>query len=324
MLRVCELLQIKYPIVQGGMGNISNAQLTAAVSEAGGLGTIGCGTMTPKEVEHIILQTKEQTTKNFAVNIAIGVSPYTDELIDVVIQQNIPVVSLSAGNPAPFIPKLHKHGIKVMVLVASVKHAQKAEAAGADLLVAEGFEAAGINSHLELTTFTLIPQIVESVQVPVLAAGGIGDGKGLAAAFMLGASGVQMGTRLIATREAPFHRSYKQRLVEAEDTSTVIIGRSIGRTRRVLTNPYAKRIVEQEKAGITLEQYMDWTTEDQHIKGAIQGDMENGFINSGLIAGLIDEIPSVEELLAGMVEEAGERIRLTAERFQGIHSQSRG
>ncbi len=319
MLHICEMLQIDYPIIQGGMGNISNAQLTAAVSEAGGLGTIGCGTMTPTEVENIIIQTKGSTTKNFALNIAIGVSPYTNDLIDVAIRHEIPVVSLSAGNPAPFIPKLHEHGIKVIVLVASVKHAQKAEAAGADILVAEGFEAAGINSHLELTTFTLIPQIVENVQVPVLAAGGIGDGKGLAAAFMLGASGVQIGTRLIATKEAPFHKTYKQNLVEAEDTSTVILGRSIGRTRRVLTNSYAEKIVEREKTGMTLDQYMNWTTEDQHIKGAIEGDMENGFINSGLVAGLIDDIPSVEELLKAMIEEANERIQLTAEKFKGIH-----
>lgn len=319
MLHICEMLQIDYPIIQGGMGNISNAQLTAAVSEAGGLGTIGCGTMTPTEVENIIIQTKGSTTKNFALNIAIGVSPYTNDLIDVAIRHEIPVVSLSAGNPAPFIPKLHEHGIKVIVLVASVKHAQKAEAAGADILVAEGFEAAGINSHLELTTFTLIPQIVENVQVPVLAAGGIGDGKGLAAAFMLGASGVQIGTRLIATKEAPFHKTYKQNLVEAEDTSTVILGRSIGRTRRVLTNSYADKIVEREKTGMTLDQYMNWTTEDQHIKGAIEGDMENGFINSGLVAGLIDDIPSVEELLKAMIEEANERIQLTAEKFKGIH-----
>ena len=319
MLHICEMLQIDYPIIQGGMGNISNAQLTAAVSEAGGLGTIGCGTMTPTEVENIILQTKGSTTKNFALNIAIGVSPYTNDLIDVAIRHEIPVVSLSAGNPAPFIPKLHEHGIKVIVLVASVKHAKKAEAAGADILVAEGFEAAGINSHLELTTFTLIPQIVENVQVPVLAAGGIGDGKGLAAAFMLGASGVQIGTRLIATKEAPFHKTYKQHLVEAEDTSTVILGRSIGRTRRVLTNTYAEKIVEREKTGMTLDQYMNWTTEDQHIKGAIEGDMENGFINSGLVAGLIDDIPSVEELLKAMIEEANERIQLTAEKFKGIH-----
>src|SRR3954463_15018492 len=281
MLHICEMLQIDYPIIQGGMGNISNAQLTAAVSEAGGLGTIGCGTMTPTEVENIIIQTKGSTRKNLALNIAIGVSPYTNDLIDVAIRHEIPVVSLSAGNPAPFIPKLHEHGIKVIVLVASVKHAQKAEAAGADILVAEGFEAAGINSHLELTTFTLIPQITKSVSIPVAAAGGIGDGKGLAAAFMLGASGVQMGTRLIATKEAPFHDLYKANLLQASGTDTAIVGRSVGRVRRILNTSYAQKLLQAENDGVSFEEFNELTSEDQHIKGALLGDMENGFINSG-------------------------------------------
>ncbi|GLY09212.1 NAD(P)H-dependent flavin oxidoreductase [Pseudobacillus badius] len=318
MKYVCELLQIKYPIIQGGMGNISNAQLTAAVSEAGGLGTIGCGTMTPEEVEKIILETKKRTDKNFAVNIAISVSPYTKELMDLVIQHKVPVVSLSAGNPAPFIPLLHEHGVKVIALVASVKHAQKAEAAGADILVAEGFEAAGINSSLELTTFTLIPQIVKHVKVPVLAAGGIGDGKGLAAALMLGASGVQMGTRLIATKEAPFHEKYKGRLIGAGDTETTIFGRSVGRVRRILKTPYAKILNEREQAGMTLEQYAEWTSEDKHIKGAVEGDMENGFINSGQIAGLIEDVPTVKELLERMIEEANEQLNRSAEELKEI------
>lgn len=304
MIYVCGVLQITFPIIQGGMGNISNAKLTAAVSEAGGLGTIGCGTMTPDEVEKIIIETKKLTKKNFAINIAINISPYAKELINLVIKHNISVVSLSAGNPAPYIPALHKHGVTVIALVASVKHALKAEAAGADILVAEGFEAAGINSNLELTTFTLIPQIVKNVKVPVIAAGGIGDGKGLAAALMLGASGVQIGTRLIATKEAPFHDTYKQNLVKAGDTETLLIGRSVGRLRRILKTPYAIKLNDLEKSGMTLEQYGEMTSEKQHIKGAIDGDMENGFINSGQIAGLIENIPTVKNLLNGMMEEA--------------------
>lgn len=318
MKSVCELLQIDYPIIQGGMGNISNAPLTAAVSEAGGLGTIGCGTMAPSEVEKIIIETKNLTNKPFAINIAIGVSPYTKELINLVIKQQIPVVSLSAGNPAPFIPPLHEHGVKVIALVASVKHALKAEEAGADILVAEGFEAAGINSSLELTTFTLIPQIVKHVNVPVLAAGGIGDGKGLAAALMLGASGVQMGTRLIATQEAPFHDAYKRHLINAGDTETMIFGRSVGRVRRILKTPYAKTLHDREKAGMTLEEYAEWTSEEKHIKGAIEGDLENGFINSGQIAGLIEDIPSVKALLDTMMEEAGKRINEAALEFAAL------
>ncbi|WP_342541619.1 DUF561 domain-containing protein [Paenisporosarcina sp. FSL H8-0542] len=312
MKYVCEMLQIDYPIIQGGMGNISNAPLTSAVSEAGGLGTIGCGTMTPDEVEQIILQTKQQTKRNFAINIAINVSPYTKELIELVIKHGIPIVSLSAGNPVPFIQTLHEHGVKVIVLVASVKHAQKAEAAGADLLVAEGFEAAGINSNLELTTFTLIPQIVKNVQLPVIAAGGIGDGKGLAAALMLGASGVQIGTRLIATKEAPFHDNYKNSLVNASDTATIIVGRSVGMLRRILKTPYSQKLDEHEQQGMTFAQYGEMTTEKHHVKGAMDGDLENGFINSGQIAGLIDHIPSVKELVESMLDEANHQINRTS------------
>ena len=316
MKYVCKMLQIDYPIIQGGMGNISNAQLTSAVSEAGGLGTIGCGTMTPDEVEQIILQTKKLTEKNFAINIAINVSPYTKELIDLVIKYRIPIVSLSAGNPIPFISTLHENGVKVIVLVAPVKHAQKAEAAGADILVAEGFEAAGINSNLELTTFSLIPQIVKNVKLPVIAAGGIGDGKGLAAALMLGASGVQIGTRLIATKEAPFHDNYKQSLVNASDTETIIVGRSVGMLRRMLKTPYSMKLQENETEGMTLVQYGERTTEKQHVKGAIEGDLENGFINSGQIAGLIDEIPSVKDLFEKMMKDANLQMSKTSRELE--------
>ncbi|MFD2043671.1 NAD(P)H-dependent flavin oxidoreductase [Ornithinibacillus salinisoli] len=304
MHNICDLLHISYPIIQGGMGNISNAQLTAAVSEAGGLGTIGCGTMSPEEVENIIITTKQLTDKPFAINIAINVTPFMEELITMVIKHDIPVISLSAGNPTPYISRLHEHNMKVIAIVASVKHAQKAEAAGADILVAEGFEAAGLNSNLELTTFTLIPQIVQQVQVPIVAAGGIGDGKGLAAAMMLGASGVQIGTRLIATKEAPFHESYKQKLLNADGTDAIIVGRSVGRARRIIKSEYANKLHEIEGRGMTVEEYNKLTSEDQHMLGALQGDMENGFINGGQVAGLIQDVLSVEELINGMIIEA--------------------
>ncbi|MFE4242529.1 NAD(P)H-dependent flavin oxidoreductase [Peribacillus butanolivorans] len=304
MKHICEFLSIKYPIIQGGMGNISNASLTAAVSNAGGLGTIGCGTMNPEQVETIIFETKEKTNNTFALNIPINVSPYTDELINLVFKHDIPIVSLSAGNPAPFIPLLHKKNIKVIAIVASVKHAQKAQDAGADVLVAEGFEAAGINSNLELTTFTLIPQISKNVTVPVFAAGGIGNGQGLAAALMLGASGVQLGTRLIATKEAPFHPSYKQKLLKAIDNDTCILGRSVGQVRRVLKDPYTVKVLDLEKKGLSPVDYSEMTSEEHHINGAIHGDVKNGFMNSGQVAGLIDDIPTVKELLDGMMNDA--------------------
>lgn len=186
MNRLTDILNIKYPIIQGGMGNISNAILTAAVSEAGGLGTIGAGTMLPEDVERIIEETKSLTDKPFAVNVALSVSPYVKEILSLVIKHKVPAVSLSAGNPAPFIPKLHENGVKVITVAASVRQAMKAEAAGADIIAAEGYEAAGINSALETTTLVLIPQIIGNVAVPVVAAGGIGDGKGLAAMLALG------------------------------------------------------------------------------------------------------------------------------------------
>ncbi|MDP4164704.1 MAG: nitronate monooxygenase, partial [Bacillota bacterium] len=192
MNRLTELLNIRYPIIQGGMGNISNSILAAAVSNAGGLGTIGAGTMNPDEVEYLLVDTKKRTDNPFAVNIALSVSPYVKEILALVKKYAVPIVSLSAGNPAPYIPALHANGIKVVTVVASVKQATKAESAGADVVVAEGYEAAGINSPLETTTMTLVPQIVRALNIPVVAAGGIADGRGLAAALMLGASGVQM------------------------------------------------------------------------------------------------------------------------------------
>ncbi|KMJ59603.1 2-nitropropane dioxygenase [Bacillus sp. LL01] len=309
MNRLIESLNINLPIIQGGMGNISNAPLTAAVSNAGGLGTIGAGTMKPEEVEGIIRQTKALTEKPFAVNVALSVSPYTKELLALIIKHKIPVVSLSAGNPAPFIPKLKEHGIKVICVVASPKQAIKAENAGADIIVAEGYEAAGINSNLETTTLTLIPQIAEAVSVPIAAAGGIGNGKGLAAALALGASGVQMGTRLIATKEAPFHQHYKNTILAADDQGTVIVGRTVGRVRRVLRTPYADQLLQKEQEGVTLEEFNNLTTENHHIKGAVDGDLEKGFINGGQVSSVISTIPSVHELFEQMMNDAKQQLQ---------------
>ncbi|MEN2466279.1 DUF561 domain-containing protein [Ornithinibacillus sp. JPR2-1] len=318
MNNVTELLTISYPIIQGGMGNISNAQLTATVSNAGGLGTIGCGTMTPVQVENIILDTKRLTNKPFALNIALQVSPFVDELIALSIQHDIPVISLSAGNPAPYIPKLHEHGKVVIAIVASVKHAQKAEAAGADILVAEGFEAAGINSALELTTFTLVPQVVQKVTIPVIAAGGIGNGKGLAAALMLGAEGVQIGTRFIATKEAPFHENYKAQLLQANGTDAIIIGRSFNRLRRVIGTSYVRSLLEKEKNGVSLQEFASLTSEEHHVIGALDGDLDRGFINGGQVAGLIEDIPSVRTLIETMMEEAKDQLKSGLKQLEAI------
>ncbi|MCM3617179.1 nitronate monooxygenase [Sutcliffiella horikoshii] len=309
MNKLVEILGIDLPIIQGGMGNISNAALTASVSNAGGLGTIGAGTMRPEEVEEIIIQTKAMTGRPFAVNVALSVSPHTKEILTLIIKHRVPVVSLSAGNPSPYIPKLKEHGVKIISVVASPKQAIKAEKAGADIIVAEGYEAAGINSSLETTTMTLIPQVADAVSIPIAAAGGIGNGSGLAAAMALGASGVQMGTRLIATKEAPFHPLYKNAILEADDQGTVIVGRTVGRVRRVLRTPYANHLIHKENEGITLEEFNELTTEDHHIKGAVEGELEKGFINGGQIVSVISSIPSVNELFKQMMVDAKKQLQ---------------
>ncbi|WP_409296631.1 NAD(P)H-dependent flavin oxidoreductase [Peribacillus sp. SCS-26] len=304
MNQLTRVLGIQYPIIQGGMGNISSSILTAAVSEAGALGTIGAGTMGTEEVEKIILDTKKRTSKPFSLNVALGVSLDPKDILRLAVKHRLSTVTLSAGNPAPFIPRLKEEGIKVIVVTASVKHALKAEAAGADIVAAEGYEAAGINSSLETTTLALIPQIVQALTIPVAAAGGIGDGRGLAAMLVLGASGVQMGTRFIATKEAPFHDTYKQKILAASDHDTVIVGRTAGKIRRLLKSPYADGLLLAEKNGISPEEFALLTTEEQHKLGALQGDEEHGFMNGGQISGLITDIPSVRELVTRMVQEA--------------------
>lgn len=311
MSRLCTKLQIDVPIIQGGMGNISHAELTAAVSNAGGLGTIGCGTMTPAEVKQLIEATRRLTSRPFALNIAIRVSPHAEQLVELAIEERIPVVSLSAGNPASFLSKLKQAGIQTIGVVASVKQAIKAEQAGIDILVAEGVEAAGINSPLELTTMTLIPQIADHVTIPVLAAGGIGDGRGLAAAWMLGAEGVQLGTRLIATQESRVHEHYKQHLVQADDLETRIIGREVGQVRRVLNGPYIEALQP-----MSLAAFQEQTNESFHIKGALEGDETAGYVNAGLITGLIDDVPTVAELFNRMMDDAFGRIERTYRALQ--------
>lgn len=301
---LCRKLSISYPIIQGGMGNVSHAKLTAAISEAGALGTIGAGTMSANEVEAMIEEVKQKTNKPFALNIPISVQPYVEEIIQLVHKHQVPVVSLSAGNPAPFISSFQEKGVKVICVVASVKQAVKAEQAGADVIVAEGYEAAGINSNFETTTLTLIPQIVKAVSIPVVAAGGIANGSGLVAMLALGAKGVQMGTRFIATKEALVHETYKKAIVEASDTETMIVGRSVGRVRRLLQTEYAHKLLELEKKGLTIEEFNSYTNEAHHVAAAINGEIGNGHLNSGQIAGFIDDIPTVAELLNRMIKEA--------------------
>ncbi|MFB7303690.1 NAD(P)H-dependent flavin oxidoreductase [Heyndrickxia sporothermodurans] len=308
MNHLTQLLGIELPIIQGGMGNISNAKLSAAVSNAGGLGTMGVGTMTPEKVEKMILEIVELTNKPFAINLPINVNPHIKEMVSLIIKHKVPIVSLSAGNPAPLIPIFHDHDIKVMVVTGSVKHAKKAEMAGADIIVAEGFEAAGINSPFESTTMTLIPQIVDAVKIPVVAAGGIANGRGLLAAMALGAQGVQMGTRFVATKDAPFSQDYKKRILNANDHQTIIIGRSKGQVRRVLDGEYSSALLKNEE-NYSLPEYIDATSEKHHLIGAIEGNEKDGFMNSGQIAGMIHDEPTVCQLFEQMMSDCRKTLK---------------
>ncbi|WP_096435557.1 NAD(P)H-dependent flavin oxidoreductase [Alteribacter populi] len=314
MNKVTRLLHIQYPIIQGGMGNISHANLAAAISEAGGLGTLGVGTMTLSQVEKELVNIKALTNQPFCVNIPIRVQPNVKEVVQLILDYNVPIVSLSAGNPKPLIPVLKEAGVTIIVVAASVKQAKKAEEAGADIIVAEGYEAAGINSAFETTTMTLIPQVADAVDIPVVAAGGIGDGRGVAAAFCLGAEGVQMGTRFIATKEALVHEHYKQKLMESTDVDTLVVGRSLGKIRRLLKTSYAEELLELEKQGTSLEEFDRRTDETHHIAGAIYGNIDKGHLNGGQIAGLIRDVPTVKELIESMiadVSQLSERLKTT-------------
>lgn len=310
-----KLLNIEYPLIQGGMGNISHAALASAVSNAGGLGTIGAGTLEPDTVEKMLQDSRSQTKMPFAVNLPLAVQPYIEEIIDLIVKYDVPVVTLSAGNPSPYIQHFKDNNVVVMCVVANDKQAKKAEDSGADVIIAEGYEAAGINSAEELTTFTLIPKISSCVQVPVVAAGGIGNGQGVAAAMSLGAQGVQLGTRLIATKEAQVHTAYKEAICEAGSDGTIIVGRTYNRIRRILKTPYSDQILQFEKEKQPVDVYLKKTNEIHHRIGAIEGKLSKGHVNAGQISSLIEDIPSVEVLFNRMMFEARESLETNLSMF---------
>ncbi|GGK31381.1 enoyl-ACP reductase II [Caldalkalibacillus thermarum] len=299
-------LKLHYPFIQGGMGNISPPELCAAVSRAGGLGQIGAGSLPVGEVEAKVKKVLDLLGDRYeyGLNVPLSVHPNIQGVMDLILTYKIPVVSLSAGNPQPWAERLKAEGIKVMVVVSTVRQAKKAEEAGADVIVAEGFEAAGKNSPKELTTMTLIPQVARAVSCPVVAAGGIGDGRGFLAALALGARGVQMGTRLIATMEAHVHEHYQQALLESGDEDTLVVGRRYGRVTRLLKTPYAERIAQAERDGMEEHEFLRKLDEESHYRGAILGQLDQGHVNAGQISGAIDRIVTVQELFESMVDEA--------------------
>jgi enoyl-[acyl-carrier protein] reductase II len=286
---------------------IANAELAAAVSNAGGLGLISPTSGMSRnddQVENLKKQleiTKSLTSKSFGVNLPILNNPQIEELVTTVIDAKVKVVVTAAGNPALYTSRLKEAGIKVLHLVAAVRHAQSAERRGVDAVIAEGYEAGGHNGLDELTTFTLVPQVVDAVTIPVVAAGGIADVRGVVAALALGADGVQMGTRFVATRECIAHQNFKEAIVKASDVDTVITGRKLGPTR-ILKNEVATKLLEMESAGASVEELLAFIGSSRSRTGQFEGDMANGEAYCGAIAGMIKEIKSVGEVIRSIVD----------------------
>ena len=297
---ICDLFGIEHPIIQGGMAHVATAELVSAVSNAGGLGIIGTGNYEPDWVRQQIHLTRQQTCKPFGVNLLL-ISPFVGEVIEIVLEEKVAVVITGAGNPGIYIPKFKQAGIKVMPVVASVALAKRLERSGADAIVAEGMESGGEIG--ETTALALVPQVVDSVQIPVVAAGGIGDGRGLAAALALGAQGVQVGTRFVCSDECTAHPRYKEKLLKARDRSTVVTGQSTGYPLRCLQNRLTRQFSELEKAGASKEE-LDLLGRGRVYTGLIEGNLEEGSLLSGQIAGLINEIKPVKSIIEEMVAEA--------------------
>ena len=297
---LCDLLGIEKPVFQGGMAWIADASLASAVSEAGGLGIIAAMNADADWLRDQIHELRTKTDKPFGVNVML-MSPFADEVAQVVIDEQVPVVVTGAGNPTKYMKAWNEAGIKVIPVVASVALARLVARRGATAVVAEGTESGG---HIgETSTMALVPQVVDAVHVPVIAAGGIADGRGLAAALALGACGVQVGTCLLTSTECPIHENYKAALLKARDSDTIVTGRIGGTPVRVLKNRMSREYVRQEKAGadkMALERF----TLGSLRKAVFDGDTENGSLMAGQAAGLLHEVRPVEEIFAAMVSEA--------------------
>lgn len=300
MNRVTELLGIKYPIFQGAMAQISRHELVAAVSNAGGLGILASGGMTTEQVREEIRLCKQHTDKPFAVNLMLMMDN-VPEIVDVLIEEGVKIVTTGAGTPKPYMEKLKGAGIIVVPVIPSAKVAKKMQDIGADAVVAEGMEAGG---HIgQLTTMALTRQVVEAVDIPVICAGGIADGHGLAAAYALGAEGAQLGTIFLATDECPIPQTYKEEVVKAVDTSTVVTGTKFGAPVRVLKNEMAVKYLEMEKQDIDRHE-LEKLTMGSLSKAVYEGDVVNGSLMAGQIAGRVDSIRPVKDVIEGIVADA--------------------
>ncbi len=302
--RITELLGIEYPVIQGGMARVSECRLAAAVSEAGGLGIIGSGNAPGDWVRDQIRRTRELTDKPFGVNIMM-MSPYVGDAARAAAEEKVKAVTTGAGSPEKYMKMWKDAGILVFPVVASVALAERMEKAGADAVIAEGCESGG---HIgEATTMTLIPQVADAVDIPVIGAGGAGDGRGVAAMFMLGAEAVQMGTRFIVSDEAAVHENYKERILKAKDIDSTVTGRSTGHPVRCLRNNMTREYLRLEKEGADLEE-LEEIGLGALARAVDEGDVTNGTVMAGQIAGLLDDIRPCREIIVSIMEEAEARI----------------
>lgn len=303
--RLTEILGTKYPIIQGGMAWVADAFLAAAVSNGGGLGLIGSGSMNAEILRQEIRLCKTLTDKPFGVNIML-MNPFAADLARLVIEEKVAVVTTGAGSPGKFVPGWKAAGIKVIPVVASTGLAKRMEGLGVDAVVAEGCEAGG---HIgELTTMALLPQVVDAVGIPVIAAGGIGDGRGIAAASMLGASGVQVGTRFLLAEECTIHKNYKEFVVKSRDIDSRVTGRSGGHPVRAIKSPLVLELLEMEKKGATFEE-MEAVTIGSLRKAVKEGDVKEGTFMAGQIAGLVDRIQPAKDIIEEMFAQYEDAVR---------------
>ena len=298
--RLTELLGIQYPVIQGGMAWVAEYHLAAAVSNSGGIGLIGAASAPPEVVRDQIKKCKELTDKPFGVNVML-LNPNAEEVAKIVVEEGVPIVTTGAGNPGKFMGLWKEAGVKVIPVVASVAMAKMMERAGADAVVAEGMESGG---HIgSTTTMALVPQVADAVSIPVIAAGGIGDGRGLAAAIMLGAEGVQMGTRFVAAKESIVHPKYKERLIKASDIDSVVTGLSTGHPVRSLRNKMTKEYLRLEKEGTDFME-LEKLTLGSLRNAVVDGDVVNGTVMAGQIAGLVREELSCSDIIKEIMEQA--------------------
>lgn len=300
MNRICEILNIKYPIIQGGMAWVADSNLAAAVSNAGGFGIIGTGSATADIVKKEIDNCRRLTDKPFGVNVML-MSPNADEVIDLIIEEKPAGITTGAGNPAKYMDRLKEAGIKVIPVVPTVALAQRMEKLGADAVIAEGTEAGG---HIgELTTMVLVPQVAEALNIPVIAAGGVADGRGMAASFALGAEGVQIGTRFICSEECNIHQNYKDAVLKAKDRDAVVTGRPTGHPVRTLKNKLAKKFLKMEKEGASPEELEKLGAGALRL-AVVEGDKDGGSFMAGQSAAMVREVKPCKEIVEEISKQA--------------------